>query len=305
MNKNQREKALALARRLLPPDEYERVMSIAINDLGFGFDQFGMEKESAIIAYSLARYVHKNWFRVESEGHEYIPLKGPAILASNHSGVLPIDAVMVCADVAIKLDRPRVVRAVVDNFAGFLPWVNVFFYRVGQVVGARRNFIDLLHSGEICAVFPEGTRGIGKPFTQRYNLVKFNVRFIELSLTTKTPIIPVAVVGAEEQAPMLGNIKPLARLLGFPYFPITPLFPLLGPLGFIPLPTQYHICYGKPIEFYREYGPKTVNDPEAVRMLADKVQLVIQDMINQQLESRSSVFGFGEDERDDRQSASN
>ncbi|HPQ67630.1 MAG TPA: lysophospholipid acyltransferase family protein [bacterium] len=305
MNRYQREKALALARRLLPPEEFERVMSIEINDLGFGFDQFGMEKESAIIAYSLARYVHKYWFRVESDGHDNIPLKGPAILASNHSGVLPIDAVMVCVDVAIKLAKPRVVRAVVDNFAGFLPWVNVFFYRVGQVVGARRNFIDLLHSGEICAVFPEGTRGIGKPFSQRYNLVKFNVGFIELSLTTKTPIVPVAVVGAEEQAPMLGNLKPLARLLGFPYFPITPLFPLLGPLGFIPLPTQYHIRFGEPIEFYREYGPKTVNDPEAVRMLADKVQLAIQDMVNQQLESRSSVFGFGEDEQYDRQSASN
>jgi len=294
MNKSQRKKAIAIARRLLPPEEFDRMMSIEINDLGFGYDQFGMEKEMAVLAISLARYVYLYWFRVHSEGHENIPKSGSALVAPNHSGVVPIDAAMVGVDIIMKMDKPRVMRAVVDNFMGFLPWVNVFFYRVGQVVGARRNFQDLLSNGELCAVFPEGTRGVGKPFSRRYNLAKFAVGFIELSLTYKSPIIPTAIIGAEEQAPMIGNLKPLARLFNFPYFPLTPTFPLLGPLGLIPFPTKYHIYYGTPIEFYREYGPEAIDDPEIIRMLADKVQLVVQDMVNRGLEKRSSVFGLEE-----------
>jgi len=294
MNKRQREAALKLARKLLPPNEFDRAMSMHINDLGFGYDQFGMEKESAILALTALRYIYKYWFRVDSVGHENIPLEGAGLIVPNHSGVLPIDAAMVAADVALKLPRPRVMRAMVDNFAGFLPWMNVIFYRTGQVVGARRNFRDLLSAGDLCGVWPEGTRGIGKPFSQRYNLVKFNVGFIEMSLTFRAPIVPTAIIGAEEQMPLLGDIKPLARLLRFPYFPITPTFPLLGPLGILPLPTQYHIYYGEPIRYFEEYGPETVDDPETVRMLADKVQLIVQDMVNKGLANRTSIFGFGD-----------
>ncbi len=292
MTSKQRKQALAIARRLLPPEEYERAIALEINDLGFGYDQFGMEKETAVLAYAFARYVYLYWFRVESCGHENVPKTGAALVTPNHSGVIPIDAAMIGVDLIMKMDQPRIMRAVVDNFMGFLPWINVFFYRIGQVVGARRNFQDLLGNGELCAVFPEGTRGIGKPFSRRYKVQKFAVGFIELSLTHKAPIIPTAVIGAEEQAPMIGNLKPLARLFNFPYFPITPTFPLLGPLGFLPLPTKYNIYYGEPIEYYREYGPDVVDDPETVRMLADKVQLEVQDLVNHGLEKRSSVFGL-------------
>lgn len=295
MNEWQREKALAMARKLMPPEEFSRIMSIDINDIGFGYDQFGMEKETTVLTFAFARYIYKYWFRVDSEGHANIPLKKSGLIAANHSGVIPIDAAMIGIDIAMKLEQPRIMRAVVDNFMGFLPWINVLFYRVGQVVGARRNFKDLLENEELVVVFPEGTRGIGKPFDDRYNLVKFNVGFIELSLLHKTPIIPTAIIGAEEQAPMLGNIKSLARLFNFPYFPITPTFPWLGPLGFVPFPTKYHVYYGDPIEFHKEYGPETVDDPETIRMLADKVQLVIQDMVNRGLEKRTSVFALGEE----------
>jgi 1-acyl-sn-glycerol-3-phosphate acyltransferase len=171
----------------------------------------------------------------------------------------------------------------------------VFFYRCGQVIGHRRNFQDLLESGELVGVWPEGTRGLGKPFSQRYNLTRFAVGFVEFSLAHRAPIIPTAVIGAEEQLPMAANLKPLARALGFPYFPIPMLLPILGPLAFLPLPTQYHIYYGEPIHYYEEYGPETVDDPETVRMLADKVRLVIQDMLNRGLEKRTSVFGFEEE----------
>ncbi|NLH50114.1 MAG: acyltransferase family protein [Myxococcales bacterium] len=289
-----REGKLALARKLIPPDEFERVMSFEIKDLGFGYDQFGMEKEASILAYAFARYLHEYWFRVESEGVGNIPLHGPALIVSNHSGTLPIDAAMTAVDIFRCMDQPRPLRAIVDNFAGFLPFVNVFFYRCGQVIGHRRNFQDLLNAGELVGVWPEGTKGLGKPFSQRYNLSRFSVGFMELSLTYRAPIVPTALVGAEEQMPMIANLKPLARLLGFPYFPVTPLFPWLGPLGMVPLPSKYHLYYGEPIRYYEEYGPETVNYPETIRMLADKVQLTIQDMINKGLEERTSVFGLGE-----------
>ena len=295
MNNSQRKKALKVAKALLPPEEFEKFLSVEINDVGFGYDPFGMEKEAAMLAYSLARYVYKYYFRVESFGHENIPEKGRALVTPNHSGVLPIDAVMIGVDMIKSLERPRIMRAMVDNFMGFLPFLNTFFYRVGQVVGARRNFRDLLEADELVTVFPEGAKGTGKRFSQRYNLLKFNVGFIELALTYKAPIIPTAVIGGEEQAPMLYDIKAIARMFDFPYFPVTPTFPWLGPLGALPLPVKYYIYYGEPMHFYEEYPPETVGEPEIIRMLADKVQLKVQDMVNIGLEKRSSVFGFDEE----------
>ena len=197
---------------------------------------------------------------------------------------------MVAADLASRMSKPRIMRAMVDNFMGFLPFVNVMFARFGQVVGARRNFSALLEQEELIAVFPEGTKGLGKPFSQRYQLARFNVGFIELSLIYKAPIIPTAVVGAEEQAPMLLDLKPIARMLDFPYFPITPFFPLLGPLGALPLPVRYYISYGKPLRFFEEYPPETVNEPEKILMLADRVQIIVQDMLIRGLDTRPSVF---------------
>jgi 1-acyl-sn-glycerol-3-phosphate acyltransferase len=294
MNQRQRARALEWARKLMPPDEFERMESIDVHDLGFGFDQFGMEKESTILAYGLARYLHKYYFRVASEGHENIPTEGPGLIVSNHSGALPIDAAMTAVDVAMNMVKPRPLRTIVDNFAGFLPFVNVFFYRVGQVIGHRRNVQDLLHAGELVGVWPEGTRGLGKPFSRRYNLMRFGVGFIELSLTHRAPIVPTVLIGAEEQLPIIGNLKPLARAFGFPYMPVTPFFPWFGPLGLLPLPVKYHIYYGEPIHFYREHDVRTLEDPEAVTALADKVKLVMQDMINRGLEQRASVFGLGE-----------
>ncbi|MCZ7581926.1 MAG: 1-acyl-sn-glycerol-3-phosphate acyltransferase [Deltaproteobacteria bacterium] len=167
------------------------------------------------------------------------------------------------------------------------------FARIGQVVGARRNFNDLLSNDELLAIFPEGTKGLGKPFSRRYQLARFNVGFIESALRYKAPIVPIAVVGAEEQLPMVGNLKPIARLFNFPYFPITPFFPLLGPIGMLPMPVQYHIYYGKPLHFYEEYSAETINEPEKVRMLAHQVQMTIQDMLIAGLDQRQSVFGFG------------
>jgi 1-acyl-sn-glycerol-3-phosphate acyltransferase len=199
---------------------------------------------------------------------------------------------MIGIDLIEKLATPRVMRAMVDNFMGFLPFLNVFFYRVGQVVGARRNFEDLLKADEIVCVFPEGTKGIGKPYSRKYKLVRFNVGFVELAVRFRVPIIPAAVVGAEEQAPMLYNVKTIARALGFPYFPITPFFPHFGLLGALPLPVKYHIRYGEPFHFYESYPPESTDDPELMQSLAEKVQLTVQEMIDDMLAGRESVFGL-------------
>ena len=295
MNNRQRQRALKLAKTMLPAKEFDKILSIEINDTGFGYDPFGMEKEAAVLAFAVAYNIYKYYFRVKSNDSTNIVPSGRALVVSNHSGVLPIDAAMIGVDCVVSPPRPRVMRAMVDNFMGFLPYVSTMFYRIGQVVGARRNFEDLLQSDELVAVFPEGTKGLGKPFAQRYNLVKFNVGFIELSLTHRAPIIPCAVVGCEEQAPLIYDLKPIARMLNFPYFPVTLFFPWLGPMGIVPLPVQYHIYYDKPLHFYEEYPPETVKDPETIRMLADKVQLIVQELVNRGLEERRSVFGFNED----------
>jgi len=290
MTSKQRLLAMRATERLVPPEELNKLLKFKMADLGFGFDQFGMERESVLLAYAIGRCIYKYWFRVTSRGQEYIPDEGRVLIVPNHSGVLPIDAMMIWIDLWLKKDAPRPMRAVVDNFAGFLPFINTAMYRVGQVVGARRNFEDLLESNQLMAVFPEGAKGTGKLYKDRYKLIKFNVGFIELSIKHRVPIIPTAVVGCEEQYAMMYNVKAIAAMISFPYFPITPLFPLLGPLGMVPLPVRYHIRYGEPIHFYNDYGPQTLENPETVRMLADKVQLKVEEMIQGLLEERKGIF---------------
>ncbi|NOZ85799.1 MAG: acyltransferase family protein [Deltaproteobacteria bacterium] len=293
MNKAQRELAWRIAKKLLPPDIVERLEKLPIRDTGFGYDPYGYEKETAVLGYCLTYFLYSYYFRVESRCHERIPLQGPVIFAGNHSGVIPMDAAMQWVDLITRPEKPLLLRAVVDNFSGFLPFVNVLFTRGGQVVGARRNFEDLLGDKEYIGVFPEGTKGLGKPYKMRYRLQNFNVGFVELSLKYKAPIVPVATVGAEEQAPLLYNLKSVARLLNFPYFPITPFFPFLGPIGILPMPVKYFIEYGDPIRFYEEYGPEAIEDPGLMRSLADRVRLAVQDRVDRLVEERTGIFNGG------------
>ena len=180
MNRKARQRARALVRHLIGED-YDRLIKIEIHASEFGYDPFGLERESAMLAYALLQFVYRHWFRVESSGVEQIPLEGPVLLAPNHGGGIPIDGAMIALDLAKKMKKPRVMRAVIDNFAGSLPFVNLFFYRCGQVIGARRNLVDLLEQGEMIAVFPEGHNGTGKKYRDRYKLLPFNVGFVELS----------------------------------------------------------------------------------------------------------------------------
>ncbi len=190
------------------------------------------------------------------------------------------DAAMAIIDVALNTDPPRLVRAVVDRWAGALPWINIFYARVGQVVGTRENFAKLLDDGQLLLVFPEGIDGMRKTIAHRYRLQKFRVGFIEHALRAGAPIVPVAFIGSDDQSPILFDLKPLARRLGVPVMPITPTFPWFGPLGLLPYPVSYRIIYGEPLRYHERFGPEAADDSRLVRYLANQVRRTVQQLID-------------------------
>ncbi|RMF18525.1 MAG: acyltransferase family protein [Candidatus Dadabacteria bacterium] len=280
--------------QLITEADRERFQKIQIRDLGFGYDPFGLNVDALLRAYAIVKTFYRDYFRVTGHGTENIPGQGRAILVANHSGGLPIDGMMIGMDVLEHTDPPRLVRAVVDRFVAGLPWINTVFARVGQVIGVRRNFEVLLENEEIVLVFPEGSPGIVKPWPKRYRLQTFNVGFLELHLQYRAPIIPVAVVGAEEQQPILATSGAIGKALGVSDVPITLnalLSLIFGPLALLPFPTKYDIYYGEPIRFYEEFAEDTVQNPEMVETLTLEVKERIQKMIDDGLERRKTVFG--------------
>jgi 1-acyl-sn-glycerol-3-phosphate acyltransferase len=267
--------------RLLPEHE-RRVLTalFALVDGASQYDRFGFSPEVTRRAFPFAYALYRLYFRVKSSGHEHLPREGPAILAGNHGGLLPFDAVVGIVDVALHTDPPRLSRAIVDLWAGELPWINILYARLGQVIGTRENFAELLSDGQLVLVYPEGIEGIRKTISQRYQVQEFRVGFIEQALRERAPIVPVAFVGSDDQAPILYDIKPLAKRLGLPFFPITPTFPWLGPLGLLPYPVSYKIVYGEPLEFYRTYSAEDADDPRLVRYLAKQVRHRVQTLIS-------------------------
>ena len=250
------------------------------------YDQLGFSPRVTRRALAVFLLLYKYYFRVESSGHQVIPEKDGAILVANHGGLLPFDAAMSAVDLLLHANPPRLARAIVDRWAGGLPFVNVFYSRVGQVIGTRENFRHLLRNGQLVLTFPEGMDGIRKKAADRYVLQKFRVGFIEESLRHRVPIIPVGIVGSDDQTPILWNVKPLAKLLGLPVFPITPTFPLLGPLGLLPYPVKYEISYGEPFHFYEEFPPEVARDPHAVRYMAEQVRRRIQEIVDRGVMAR-------------------
>ena len=266
---------------ILAPEHRRRLAALAhLVEGGAPYDRFGFSPEVTRRAFPLVHALYRAWFRVRSEGIGHLPAEGPAILAANHAGLLPFDGAMAVLDVVLRTDPPRLPRAVVDRWAGSLPFVNVLFARLGQVVGTRENFADLLDDGQLVLVFPEGMAGVLKRITQRYRVQAFRTGFVELALEKRVPIVPVAIVGSDDQAPILFDLKPVARALGLPAFPLTPTFPWLGPLGLMPLPVRYRIVYGEPLEFHRRFGPEAADDPRLVRYLARQVRRRVQQLLD-------------------------
>ncbi len=290
MNKHMRRVAEEVSKNILTEEEYESYKELPFFDEGHGYDIFGFEKESGMLSVVMGKFLYEKYFRVESFGRENIPKKTRGMLVCNHSGIVPIDGAMIFMDCLLKLKPPRAIRAVVDRFFMGFPFVGMLLRRMGQINGMKRDFQELLRREELTLVFPEGTHGVGKHFSQRYKLERFGVGFLEIALSERTPLIPTCVVGAEEQAPMIFNIKPLARLLGFPYFPVTPTFPHLGPLGIFPLPVKYRIYYGEPLYLHEKYSPDIIDNPAKIMELVEEVKSTVQQMINKGLEERAGIF---------------
>jgi 1-acyl-sn-glycerol-3-phosphate acyltransferase len=246
----------------------------------FGVDPFGYDPEVVKLVAPLGAWLFRNYFRVRTYGMEHIP-DGRLLLVSNHSGQLPFDAFMIGTAMLLDAERPRIVRSMVERWSAELPFVSSFFVRAGQVVGDPAVCKRLLDADEAVLVFPEGARGINKLFAQRYQLERFGHGFLRLALEARTPIVPVAVVGAEEQAPALYDVKPLAKLLGFPAFPL--IFPHLVPL---PLPVRYHIYFGPPMLFEGEAD----DDDDIIAGHVKKVRATIQRMLQRGIEERTGVF---------------
>jgi 1-acyl-sn-glycerol-3-phosphate acyltransferase len=267
--------------RLLGEDERRRISALAhLVEGGSHFDRFGFSPETTRRAFPLIYALYRLYFRVRSEGHANLPETGAVVLAANHGGLLPFDAAMGVMDVVLNTDPPRLPRAIVDRWAGQLPWVNIFFARVGQVIGTRENFGDLLGDDQAVLVFPEGMDGIRKTITSRYRVQRFRVGFIEQALRARAPIVPMAILGSDDQAPILYDVKPLAKRLGLPVAPITPTFPWFGPLGLLPYPVSYKIVYGKPLHFHERFGPEGADDARLVRYLANQVRREVQLLLD-------------------------
>ena len=210
----------------------------------YDIDDWGRDDELTQHLLFIARFVYKYYWRVKVTGIENVPSDGRTLLVGNHSGVLPYDGAMVMMAVWEEHPNPRMVRALVLSLMFKLPITGPNLLRFGGVQASPDNAEKLLEQDELVLVFPEGVKGIGKPFSKRYQLARFGRGgFTRVALKTKSPIVPVSIVGAEEIHPMLANLKPLASLFGIPYVPVTPTFPWLGPLGAIPLPSKWHIHF--------------------------------------------------------------
>ncbi|MFE5855433.1 lysophospholipid acyltransferase family protein [Streptomyces sp. NPDC056500] len=280
-----------------PGDGWERRLATGLAFLrrrvtgDYEVDEFGYDKElTDQVLMSLVRPLYEKYFRVEVKGIENIPAEGGALVVANHSGTLPLDGLMM--QVAVHDNHPadRHLRLLAADLVFVLPVINELARKAGHTLACAEDAERLLQRGEVVGVMPEGFKGIGKPFSDRYKLQRFGRGgFVSTALRAGVPIVPCSIVGAEEIYPMIGNSKTLARLLGIPYFPITPTFPWLGPLGAVPLPTKWTIQFGEPIET-SGYPAEAAEDPMLMFNLTDQVREQIQHTLYKLLVQRRSVF---------------
>jgi 1-acyl-sn-glycerol-3-phosphate acyltransferase len=239
---------LPLAARDLLREVDDRIRKIPTRLNEFGFDPWGLHPDGVRQAILPILLLYRYWFRVQTAGIEHVP-PGGVLLVANHAGQLPFDAMMVATAVLLEAEPPRIVRGMAEYWVPQLPFVSELAARGGAVAGTPETCREMLEAGEAVLVFPEGVRGMNKLYKDRYKLQRFGTGFVRLALEAQVPIVPIAVVGSEEQQPGLANWRGLGRALGMPAFPVTPTFPWLGPLGLLPLPVKYRIYFGEPLHF--------------------------------------------------------
>lgn len=257
----------------------------------YTIDEFGYDSDltDSVLMASL-RPLYQDWFRVEVRGIENIPAEGGALIVANHSGTIALDSLMTQLAVHDHHPAHRHLRMLGANLVFSTPFLGELARKAGHTLACNADSDRLLKAGELVAVWPEGFKGVGKPFSERYKLQRFGRGgFISSALKAQVPIIPVAIVGAEETYPLLANFKPLARLLNLPYFPITPTFPWLGPVGLVPLPSKWIIEFGEPIPT-DQYPAGSAEDALLVFNLADDVRDTIQQALYRLLTERTSVW---------------
>jgi 1-acyl-sn-glycerol-3-phosphate acyltransferase len=252
-------------------------------------DQYGFDVASYEHVEPFIRFLYKRWFGVRITGLENIPANGSAVLFCNHSGVLPIDGCLLYDGIINNHPEPRRVRYLVTKFLLGAPLIGKFLRGFGCIEPDYETAKDLLQKQELVCFYPEAEKGTGKLYKDRYKLVEFHEGFVRAALETQSPLVPVVTIGGEETYPLLANIKPLAKLLHAPYFPVTPFFPLLPlPLSAIPLPVRILICVWQP--FKLKYAPEAANDEALVREIANDIRNAAQSRVNELLEIRTSPF---------------
>jgi len=256
----------------------------------YAVDEFGFDPQWTESFITVFKALYRDYWRVESTGVANVPSAGRALLVANHAGVLPWDGTMIKTAVFTEHSQPRHVRALVASQFMSMPLMSWFLRRTGQAVGHPDDTRRLLERDELVLVFPEGTRGTGKSFKDRYRLRRFGRGgFVATAIRAQSPIIPISVVGSEEIYPMIGDLGPLARFFGLPYFPVTPFWPWLGPLGMIPLPSKWRIQFHPPVDV-SDLPPTAAEDQHIVMSLADEVRDTIQQGIYDNLKLRRGVF---------------
>lgn len=259
----------------------ERIEQIAKREKNdFGVDPLGCNPLSIKSCAPFLIWLYKNYFRVETFGAHNIP-KDRCMVIANHSGQLPFDAAMIETAFILEGKNPRLLRGMTEKWVAEIPFISTFFARIGQVVGTPSTCKFLLEKEEGVIVFPEGVKGISKLFSERYKLANFGTGFMRIALAAKAPIIPVALIGAEEQAPAIANFTSLAKNLGMPALPL--IFPQIIPL---PMPVKYRIYIGKPMNFV---GDGT-EDSKEIKLMVDDVKLCIQNMLDEGLRKREHIF---------------
>jgi 1-acyl-sn-glycerol-3-phosphate acyltransferase len=255
-------------------------------------DEFGYDPVYEQKVLPFFEFLYEKYFRVEVHGAQHVPPSGRCLLVANHSGTLPLDGVMLRIAVRREHTQHRGVRWLAEDGIFHFPFLGSFTNRMGAVRACQENAERLLEHGALVAVFPEGMKGIGKLFRERYRLQRFGRGgFVKLCLRTRTPIVPVAIIGGEETNPMLSRVEYLTKAIGIPYLPVTPTFPLLGPAGLIPAPTKWKIFFGRMLDL-EGYGAEAADDEILVGRLTEHVRGEIQGMLDHALRERRSVW-FG------------